>query len=211
MRQVKIFAILFVAGAAGALAEAEGDRWGEQKPLGRLTRTTQQWPLAASSSVREGHSHRHGQSMSCEETYGEDWTVCGDVISSRFCYNPFMEQSCCAVDNGYCEEGTWCAPVAGYCCLDSEDLETCARNAGFDIPQDLLKPGPKHSWRAPIAAFDPDASETGSERPDDKMSALPAVIGRIYIQESVAGTRERWTLAWMGLGIGAVGLFMISC
>ncbi|KAI8961863.1 hypothetical protein F5Y11DRAFT_348074 [Daldinia sp. FL1419] len=37
-------------------------------------------------------------------------------------------------DNGFCDSGKYCAPVAGYCCLEGEDLETCARNAGFTLP-----------------------------------------------------------------------------
>jgi hypothetical protein len=29
-----------------------------------------------------------------------------------------VPQSCCETDNGYCDAGTRCAPVAGHCCLD---------------------------------------------------------------------------------------------
>ncbi|KAK3903080.1 hypothetical protein C8A05DRAFT_33194 [Staphylotrichum tortipilum] len=74
-----------------------------------------------------------GLYLSCEETYGTGWERCGDQ-TSRLCYSPAFGQSCCEVDNGHCGKGTWCAPVAGYCCLDGEDLETCARNAGFELP-----------------------------------------------------------------------------
>ncbi|KAK4202432.1 hypothetical protein QBC40DRAFT_294700 [Triangularia verruculosa] len=132
------------------------------------------------------------QLMSCERTYGPGWETCGDEMSSRFCYSPEQGQSCCAVDNGYCEKGTWCAPVAGYCCLDGEDLETCARNAGFELP----------------------GSESSS-LPSLKRSARPSDGGEVVVvrttQESVARRRDQWTLTGMGLGIGVVGIFMLSC
>ncbi|KAK4153389.1 hypothetical protein C8A00DRAFT_33873 [Chaetomidium leptoderma] len=107
---------LFLA-AAGALAAAVPGGAGQQKPLGRLTQT---------SDVTR-------QYLSCEETYGSEWETCGDR-NSRSCYSPALKHSCCGVDNSYCDEGAWCAPVAGYCCSDSEDLEACARNAGFELP-----------------------------------------------------------------------------
>lgn len=44
------------------------------------------------------------------------------------------EQTCCATDSGFCDAGRYCAPVAGFCCLEGEDLETCAKNAGFELP-----------------------------------------------------------------------------
>ncbi|KAI1341507.1 hypothetical protein F5Y15DRAFT_431236 [Xylariaceae sp. FL0016] len=48
------------------------------------------------------------QLMTCEQTYGIGSQRCGSV-SSTFCYNPAQGQN--------------------------EDLETCARNAGFTLPQ----------------------------------------------------------------------------
>ncbi|KAK4042446.1 hypothetical protein C8A01DRAFT_13952 [Parachaetomium inaequale] len=108
----------------------------QQKPLGRL-------PPMSGGVTR--------QYMSCEETYGNLWTTCGGGRqNSRSCYSPALGQSCCLVDNNYCDKGTWCAPVVGYCCLDSEDLETCARNAGFELPdietlRDLASAGARES------------------------------------------------------------------
>ncbi|KAK4129335.1 hypothetical protein N657DRAFT_676975 [Parathielavia appendiculata] len=77
------------------------------------------------------------QYMSCEQTYGKGWETCG-APNSRSCYSPALGHSCCDVDNNYCGKGTWCAPVAGYCCSDSETLEACARNAGFEIPGNMI-------------------------------------------------------------------------
>ncbi|KAI5920050.1 hypothetical protein F4810DRAFT_713919 [Camillea tinctor] len=73
------------------------------------------------------------QLMTCEQTYGSGSMQCGGM-DSRFCFNPNLGQTCCEQDSGYCEQGTYCAPVAGYCCVEGEDLVTCAKNAGFDLP-----------------------------------------------------------------------------
>ncbi|KAK8049740.1 hypothetical protein PG994_011470 [Apiospora phragmitis] len=75
------------------------------------------------------------QVTSCEETYGAGAQFCGGD-SSRFCFQPNLGQTCCP-DNGYCDKGFYCAPVANYCCAEGEDLETCARNAGFVLPASL--------------------------------------------------------------------------
>ncbi|KAK0618441.1 hypothetical protein B0T17DRAFT_339062 [Bombardia bombarda] len=72
----------------------------------------------ASEGLQEipGHIARRQQHfMSCEETYGKGSVRCGGE-GSPFCYNPYMGQTCCNTDNGYCDEGTYCAPVAG--CAD---------------------------------------------------------------------------------------------
>ncbi|KAK8056100.1 hypothetical protein PG993_001327 [Apiospora rasikravindrae] len=75
------------------------------------------------------------QVTSCEQIYGAGAQFCGGA-SSRFCFNPDIGQSCCP-DNGYCDKGFYCAPVAKYCCAEGEDLATCARNAGFVLPASL--------------------------------------------------------------------------
>ncbi|KAK4164261.1 hypothetical protein QBC43DRAFT_318457 [Cladorrhinum sp. PSN259] len=200
MKHSRIFAISALAAVAAAGT-------GEQKPLSRLT------TLERTSSATAGAGSLF---MSCEETYGEDWEVCGDANSSRFCFNPMMGQSCCAVDNGYCEEGTWCAPVAGYCCLDSEDLETCARNAGFVFPADLSKakvPRPHQPWMAQTATSKPESVHFSLKRSEQPVDEIPrsTEAGSMQVRHSAAAGRERWALSWMGLGIGAVGLFMLSC
>ncbi|KAK0747906.1 hypothetical protein B0T21DRAFT_253930, partial [Apiosordaria backusii] len=133
------------------------------------------------------------QLMSCERTYGAGWETCGGE-SSRFCFSPELGQSCCAVDYGYCERGTWCAPVAGYCCLDSEDLETCARNAGFEIPGHEPSQTEDDSFRA-------------LERDADPSDGREVVVREVQV--SVARRKDQWTLA--GLGTGLVALFMLSC
>ncbi|KAI1645712.1 uncharacterized protein F4817DRAFT_167550 [Daldinia loculata] len=83
---------------------------------------------AGTSVVR--HKRETG---TCEQTYGEGSQSCGGS-GSTYCFNPKIGQSCCSADKGFCDSGKYCAPVAGYCCLEGEDLETCARNAGFTLP-----------------------------------------------------------------------------
>ncbi|KAI1142710.1 hypothetical protein F5Y05DRAFT_365862 [Hypoxylon sp. FL0543] len=73
------------------------------------------------------------ETVTCEQTYGNGSQPCGGS-ESTYCFNPSDGQSCCATDNGFCGSGKYCAPVAGYCCLEGEDLETCAKNAGFALP-----------------------------------------------------------------------------
>ncbi|KAK7907864.1 hypothetical protein PG985_015167 [Apiospora marii] len=75
------------------------------------------------------------QATGCEGTYGAGAQFCGGA-SSRFCFKPNLGQTCCP-DNGYCDKGFYCAPVAKYCCAEGEDLVTCARNAGFVLPASL--------------------------------------------------------------------------
>ncbi|KAI1195240.1 hypothetical protein F5X97DRAFT_249040 [Nemania serpens] len=53
-------------------------------------------------------------------------------------YALIAEQTCCHLDGGFCNSGSYCAPVAGYCCPEDEDLSTCARNNGFDLPNSGL-------------------------------------------------------------------------
>ncbi|KAI0843025.1 hypothetical protein F5Y06DRAFT_292013 [Hypoxylon sp. FL0890] len=73
------------------------------------------------------------ETVTCEQTYGNGSQPCGGA-ESTFCFNPSNGQSCCATDSGFCGSGKYCAPVAGYCCLEGEDLATCAQNAGFTLP-----------------------------------------------------------------------------
>ncbi|KAK3898860.1 hypothetical protein C8A05DRAFT_18621 [Staphylotrichum tortipilum] len=113
MRQ-SVVASLIAAG--GVLAAAVPGTGRQQKPLGYFKQL---------SSISR-------QYLSCEETYGGGWETCGDQ-NSELCYSPALGHSCCEVDNSHCGKDTWCAPVAGYCCLHSEDLDTCARNAGFEL------------------------------------------------------------------------------
>ncbi|CAP59973.1 uncharacterized protein PODANS_1_2960 [Podospora anserina S mat+] len=127
--------------------------------------------------------------MSCSKTYGPDWETCGDEATSRFCYSPAQGQSCCAVDNGYCEKGTWCAPVAGYCCLDGENLESCAQSAGFELP------GSESSYLPSL------------KRSVSLLEDREVVVGEVKV--SVAAKKK--TLVGLGLGMGVVGLLMLSC
>ncbi|KAK3341149.1 hypothetical protein B0T25DRAFT_332224 [Lasiosphaeria hispida] len=183
--------------------------------------------------------------MSCEETYGQGWNPCGNEVrrlracgmahnswcadvsvskqNSTFCYNPNHGQSCCKVDNGYCDAGTHCAPVAGYCCIDGEDLETCAKNAGFELPARymiLVEPATSVGELATSTRVEDTSRISGASLNTPALGVnsssagltVPSVTssGSVYIQVSVA-RKEQWTLAWMGAGIGAVGLFMFSC
>ncbi|KAI1461639.1 hypothetical protein F4805DRAFT_453522 [Annulohypoxylon moriforme] len=85
--------------------------------------------------VRVSVIHKR-QTVTCEEMYGNGSQTCGGP-ESTYCFNPTSGQSCCAADNGFCDAGKYCAPVGGYCCFEGEDLETCARNAGFTLPDSV--------------------------------------------------------------------------
>ncbi|KAK4136777.1 hypothetical protein BT67DRAFT_190634 [Trichocladium antarcticum] len=190
-----------LAAGGGALAEQQQQQQ-QQKPLGRLTQLL--------TGTR--------QRLSCEATYSAGWEKCGDR-NSIFCYDPTSGQSCCAVDDSHCDKGTWCAPVAGYCCLDSEDLAACAKNAGFKLT-DIMSVGD-----LPMAATPKSASPGTqpqepvamlSNRPDLEISSPPTGTRSNphltpHVQVSTAGREEQRTRTRMALGIGVVGLFMLFC
>ncbi|KAI2613535.1 uncharacterized protein GGS25DRAFT_4024 [Hypoxylon fragiforme] len=79
------------------------------------------------------------QTASCDQMYGPGAEPCGGE-GSNYCFNPTVGQSCCAIDRGFCDTGKYCAPVAGFCCLEGEDLATCAQNAGFTLPSNSTTP-----------------------------------------------------------------------
>ncbi|KAI0176698.1 hypothetical protein BJ166DRAFT_584861 [Pestalotiopsis sp. NC0098] len=110
---MQLLAILFPACALAVLA---------------VNRSESYAPISAALLARR-------QLMTCNETYGAGFESCGGP-DSTFCYNAGIGQTCCP-DKGYCDAGTYCAPVAGYCCDENEDLPTCARNAGFTLPASL--------------------------------------------------------------------------
>ncbi|KAI1356841.1 hypothetical protein F5Y01DRAFT_309386 [Xylaria sp. FL0043] len=90
------------------------------------------------AQATEGYSplsmpSRRRQLMTCDQTYGNGSTPCGEP-ERQLCYNPGLGQTCCKLDGGFCNEGSYCAPVAGYCCLEDEDLTECAERAGFELP-----------------------------------------------------------------------------
>ena len=125
--------------------------------------------------------------------------------------------------------------MAGYCCLASESLEECARNAGFSIPPSLVAAdklqGPQldtpltasigvatagatlvlgtpaaHTGHASAATAKPAAAATSTALPKaqaGKNGTSP------YVQVSVA-RKEQWTLVYMTLGMGVVGLIMAT-
>ncbi|KAI1173868.1 hypothetical protein F4777DRAFT_419666 [Nemania sp. FL0916] len=95
--------------------------------------------LALLAGVTEGYSPRYAspqrrQLKTCEETYGKGFIPCGGPEGGS-CINPAMGQTCCPLDHGFCNRGEYCAPVAGYCCVEGDDLESCARSNGFDLPR----------------------------------------------------------------------------
>ncbi|KAI0818062.1 hypothetical protein GGR55DRAFT_54641 [Xylaria sp. FL0064] len=90
------------------------------------------------AQATEGYSplsmpSRRRQLMTCDQTYGNGSIPCGEP-ERQLCYNPGLGQTCCKLDGGFCNEGSYCAPVAGYCCLKDEDLPECAERAGFQLP-----------------------------------------------------------------------------
>ncbi|KAI0022278.1 hypothetical protein F4780DRAFT_212531 [Xylariomycetidae sp. FL0641] len=98
--------------------------------------------------------------MTCQQTYGSSSQKCGSD-DSTFCFDSRLGQTCCPRDGGYCGKGTYCAPVAGYCCEAGEDLSTCARNAGFVLPNSSPSPAVKGLPGASSSAiFDPAVSVT---------------------------------------------------
>ncbi|OIW35088.1 hypothetical protein CONLIGDRAFT_41516 [Coniochaeta ligniaria NRRL 30616] len=224
--------------------------------------------------------HMRRQLLTCEQTYGLNWTTCGDAAST-FCYNPSEgqvratrlpasptpipipqltrsgnTQACCAQDAGYCDAGTWCAPVAGFCCLDGEDVATCAREAGFEVPASsgsgadttvsstttftrssttttssstttsttLSGSGSAASsgseqlptscttvggltWTSVYPATITGGFVNGSSSTNSTDSAVPSST---FVRISVA-QKEQWTLVWMTVAIGVVGVFMATC
>ncbi|KAK4449305.1 hypothetical protein QBC34DRAFT_380446 [Podospora aff. communis PSN243] len=154
--------------------------------------------------------------MSCKETYGDSWIPCGDE-KSPYCYSPALGQSCCETDDGYCDAGTRCAPVAGHCCLDHEDLTSCARNAGFELPAEALVT-PADGLRGPVnvqtpfrgGGFNNSRTLGTNVSSADRTPQSTSDSKSPYVQVSVA-RQHRGTLAWMAAGMGAVGLFMFSC
>ncbi|KAK0746268.1 hypothetical protein B0T18DRAFT_147556 [Schizothecium vesticola] len=164
--------------------------------------------LVAAASAAETSLDRLGLAirsdlMSCEETYGGGWAPCGDEQSSKFCYSPLLGQSCCTTDNGYCDVGTYCAPMAGHCCIDGEELATCASNAGFQLPGDV--PGEElrfgGSGLLSSSLVSTNLSSNGRANLSNAVTAEPPV------QVSVArkGCRAPiWTAC-----IGVVALYML--
>ncbi|ERT03108.1 uncharacterized protein SPSK_09827 [Sporothrix schenckii 1099-18] len=141
------------------------------------------------SSPRLAPYPRKSAQSICEQTYGPGSVACGDATAAM-CYNPSIGQSCC-VDNGFCDRGKYCAPVPGYCCLDTEDLRACAKNAGFELPVSLQL----RASNASPATTSADNSSSG---------------GTPYIQVSAVARQEQWTLVWMSLGICIVGVIMTT-
>ena len=105
--------------------------------------------------------------------------------------------------------------------MQGEDLETCARNAGFELPADAVaakttSPGLPNT--EPLSEHEalrlfgnsPNASTAGSRNGlGDTVSPGTTVQSDAYVQVSVA-MKQQWTLAWAATGMAAVGLFMIS-
>ncbi|KAI0974531.1 hypothetical protein F4678DRAFT_458493 [Xylaria arbuscula] len=95
-----------------------------------LAQATESYSPLSSSSPRR-------QLMTCDQTYGNGSIPCGEP-QTAWCYNPDLGQTCCHLDGGFCTGGNYCAPVAGYCCLEGEDLATCATRAGFELPNSAV-------------------------------------------------------------------------
>ncbi|KAI1279144.1 hypothetical protein F5Y07DRAFT_406394 [Xylaria sp. FL0933] len=108
------------------------------------------------AQATEGYSplsmpSRRRQLMTCDRTYGNGSIPCGEP-ETRLCYNPGLGQTCCKLDGGFCNEGSYCAPVAGYCCLKDEDLTECAERAGFELPNAAVNDYSATSGSAVVAA-----------------------------------------------------------
>ncbi|KAI0914694.1 hypothetical protein F4823DRAFT_633913 [Ustulina deusta] len=91
------------------------------------------------------------QLVTCDQTYGNGSIPCGGP-ESTWCFNPNLGQTCCEREGAFCNDGSYCAPVAGYCCFDDEDLVTCAARAGFDLPNSAVNDyitNPDHTVATP--------------------------------------------------------------
>ncbi|OCK75608.1 hypothetical protein K432DRAFT_446587 [Lepidopterella palustris CBS 459.81] len=73
-----------------------------------------------------------GHGATCQEACGGQAIPCG--TSGYHCYDPSLGESCCAADEHYCPKGEFCAPVVGYCCLNSETPANCASRLSFSLP-----------------------------------------------------------------------------
>ncbi|KAB5536540.1 hypothetical protein GE09DRAFT_330743 [Coniochaeta sp. 2T2.1] len=166
-------------------------------------------PVAAISGYRTRR-----QLLTCEQTYGADWIQCGDA-ESTYCFNPSEGQTCCAQDAGYCDAGAWCAPVPGFCCLDGEDVATCAVEAGFELPTTAASSLPSVTSASTATTTRSSSttvisSTTTSTTFTSTNSTSSATPSSTYVQISVA-QKEQSTLVWMTVAIGVVGVFMATC
>ncbi|KAB5580706.1 hypothetical protein GE09DRAFT_448498 [Coniochaeta sp. 2T2.1] len=246
-------ASLFLAPAATATPAAVADIRRESYAAVLLPAQLSPVAVAAVSGYR-----MRRQLLTCEQTYGADWIQCGDA-ESTYCFNPREGQTCCAQDAGYCDAGTWCAPVPGFCCLDGEDVATCAVEAGFELPTTAASSLPsvtssstatttRSSSTTVISSTTTSTTLLSTSTSSNSSSsaatasttsftsaggltwtsAYPATItgfgngststnstssatpSSTYVQISVA-QKEQWTLVWMTVAIGVVGVFMATC
>lgn len=146
-------------------------------------------------------------------------------------------QTCCADDSGYCDGGTYCAPVAGYCCVNGEDFGTCAENSGFELPTSLSSTWTTTVTRTTTVTLPQQVLTTSTgvitatitcSAADVTIAAQPTITAAAngtssstnsstgplaspsFVQASVA-IKEQWTLVWTSLAIGVVGVFMTTC
>jgi len=87
-------------------------------------------PLGRSSSPREPAPHKRAAPLTCKQIFGVGSIQCGN--STSFCFNPTQGQTCCT-DGGFCNAGSICAPVGGYCCPVGMSTSDCAKQAGFNL------------------------------------------------------------------------------
>ncbi|KAI1845252.1 hypothetical protein JX265_005406 [Neoarthrinium moseri] len=141
------------------------------------------------------------QLLTCNQTYGGDSQVCGGV-DSTFCYSPSAGHTCCP-DKGYCERGSYCAPVAGFCCAEGEDLGTCAQNAGFTIPGTLAVTATAASAVSSVTnaigltSFQPDPAQASSTTEIDSIDRTQ------YFDNTGSNTRAQRDIAIRTGGIRA--------
>ncbi|KAI1431151.1 hypothetical protein GGR50DRAFT_698296 [Xylaria sp. CBS 124048] len=147
---------------------------------------------------------RRRQLMTCDQTYGNGSIPCGGA-DSRWCFNPrldqisssalhlllkpTMKQMRCQLDSGFCSKRSYHASVAGYCCLEGEDLATCTQNAGFDLPGsviDTAEPALITSTEinrpfrvTPFLAMGPRPTSPGSRDADKAVMTQPIITKAI--------------------------------
>ncbi|KAL3424719.1 hypothetical protein PVAG01_04000 [Phlyctema vagabunda] len=124
----------------------------------------------------------------CRETYGGGSVVCGGQ-DSEFCYDPSIGESCCPLDNSYCDAGEFCAPLPGYCCKNGEDLLACVIRQGVPIPASL--PPIPASLLPPAASMPPSIPSVpaglpmaGTEFPLPTIVSGTEVVGTPLLQSA---------------------------
>lgn len=170
------------------------------------------------------HQHEYKRDyLTCQQTYGGGSMTCGDD-TSHFCFDPTRQESCCILDKGYCKEGDFCAPVAGFCChnvgdprilslvaftntLKGEDPESCAKRLDFNLPSGIYAPFQTNDWTSTRAtetpsptSFTPTAIPTSSADSEQKTDPISVTTSspetNTLLPTSTDAAATTWSSTW---------------